>query len=250
MIAEFRDIHQKWFSEDAPVNFKRPTAVLGDDANGTITVIHDVYDIDADGYELSVVIPKTVEDLSATLDEKKIIVSLETSEAEKATASLSDGAIDIEVDAAGVAGNAYTVVVQNGTAAGAELSANLAGTDLTVLLGMTTPVKASATIGSGEHGVVTIEVDTAGAAGNAYTIEVVNGDVYDAVLTDSALVVTVRAAGDSAESVSNLINSEVGATFTATFSGTGADLLTTPEALKSFEGGLDSAPDDAKIPQH
>lgn len=180
MKVDIRDIHQKWFADDAPQNFKRPSASIGAGADGTITIERDIYGVDADGYEVAVVAPVTASALNAELAVKKLTVTLE------------------KIVAA----------------------------------------KANATIGSGTDGTVTIEVDTAGAAGNAYTVEVINGETYAAVLTESALVITVREAGDSAESIANLINSEVGDTFTATASGTGATTLTEPEAEKSFSGGV------------
>jgi len=180
MNAEIRDIHQKWFAEDTPQNFKRPSCSIGSGTDGTITIVHDIYGIDADDYEVAVVVPDNASGLTAELVDKKLTVTLE------------------KIVAA----------------------------------------KAIATIGSGKDGTVTIEVDAAGAGGNEYTVEVINGEVYGAVLTEKALVITVREAGDSAESIANLINSEVGDTFTATHSGTGTTTLTDPEAEKSFAGGV------------
>ena len=302
MKVDIRDIHQKWFADDAPQNFKRPSASIGAGADGAVTIERDIYGIDADDYKVSVVIPEEADedDLSVVLDEKTLTIYLSTGDSEKASTTIGSGAngtVSVEVDEAGVAGNAYTIAVAEGLSGG-NLGAALNDTDITVTLGMTSAVKASTTIGTGEHGavdievdtagdsgndftvsvdatlltlrplsatltedalavvlategntkasttigsgdngVVTIEVDAAGTGGNTYTVEVVNGETYAAVLTESALVVTVREAGDSAESISNLINSEVGNTFSATFSNTGADLLTTPEESKNFIGG-------------
>ena len=180
MKVDIRDIHQKWFADETPQNFKRPSCSIGSGTDGTITIKRDIYGVDADDYEVAVAVPAAASGLTAELAAKKLTVTLE------------------KIVAA----------------------------------------KAIATIGSGAEGTVTIEVDAAGAAGNAYTVEVVNGETYAAVLTESALVVTVREAGDSAESVANLINAEVGDTFTATHSSTGATTLTDPEAEKSFAGGV------------
>jgi len=244
MEFEMRSISQKWFSEDTPVNYSPATATIGEGADGVVTIYKNDFTIDADDYAVSVIIPEEESELSAKIEDKTIIVSLATGDAENANATIGsgvDGTINVEVDEAGVAGNSYTIAVVEGLASG-NMSADLSSTDITVTLGMTAPTSASTTIGSGTDGTVTIEVNAAGAAGNNYTVEVVNGEVYGATLIENALTITVREAGDSAESIANLINSEVGDIFTAT--GSGAGLIATPEAEKSFIGGLDTAPND------
>lgn len=180
MKVDIRDIHRKWFTDEAPRNFKRPSASIGAGADGTVAIKRDIYGVDADDYEVAVVVPETASDLTAELAAKKITVTLEKILA----------------------------------------------------------VKASASIGSGTDGTVSLEVDAAGAAGNTYTVEVVNGVTASAALTEKALVVTVTEAGDSAESIATLINTEAGTVLTATASGTGATTLTDPEAEKSFAGGI------------
>lgn len=80
MNAEIRDIHQKWFAEDTPQNFKRPTAVLGDDANGTITIERDIYGIDAEGYV--VIVEEPLEDgaLSVEFEDGELTITLKSAD--------------------------------------------------------------------------------------------------------------------------------------------------------------------------
>lgn len=176
MELEYRS--QKWFAGDAPVNYEKASAQIGAGTNGTVTVIKDTFDVDADDYSIEVVIPEEASDLSATLEDKKITVSLATVEAESASATIgagTNGAVTVVVDEPGEDGNDFTIAVVEGFDGG-TLGAGLNfETDIVVALGMTTASKAFTTIGSGDDGVVTVEVDTAGDAGNDYTIEVVNG---------------------------------------------------------------------------
>ena len=108
-------------------------------------------------------------------------------------------------------------------------------------------VKASQTIGSGDNGVVTVVYDFVGDEGNDYTIEVVEGSEADvdlsAVLTDTAIVVTLGTDGESAlddtKNTATLVAGVIDAltNLTATASGTGETALGAAEAEQSFTGG-------------
>lgn len=110
--------------------------------------------------------------------------------------------------------------------------------------------KATAYIGSGENGTVNIEVDAAGVAGNAYTVEVVVAGTVDAALSAAAvgddLTVTLgtdaQGDPDDAKNTATLVAGAVSgvAGFTASATGTGADPLVAAEAQKSFTDGADT----------
>lgn len=107
---------------------------------------------------------------------------------------------------------------------------------------------ASAVIGSGTNGAITTTVDTAGAAGNAYTIEVVvpvgtsgltitrvsNAITVNLAVTAGAPIAAQNTAALIASAL-NLFNVDV----TAVASGTGATALTGAEGPTSFTGGTD-----------
>lgn len=259
MELEYRS--QKWFAGDAPVNYEKASAQIGAGTNGTVTVIKDTFDVDADDYSIEVVIPEEASDLSATLEDKKITVSLATVEAESASATIgagTNGAVTVVVDEPGEDGNDFTIAVVEGFDGG-TLGAGLNfETDIVVALGMTTASKASTTIGSGGDGVVTVEVDTAGNAGNSKTIEVVVAGEPDAALActyagdDLLITLGTGAAGlvddakNTATLIAGIVNSQAGSTFTATASGTGDTAISEAVTKKSFDGGADTAPDNAQ----
>jgi hypothetical protein len=106
---------------------------------------------------------------------------------------------------------------------------------------------ATAEIGAGENGVVTVTVDDYGTEGNDYTIEVVVGDGnsvdLSAELTGTAIVVTLATDGsgdpDDTKNTATLVTAAIEALtgVSAEASGTGATALTTAEAEQSFAGG-------------
>jgi len=319
MELEYRS--QKWFAGDAPVNYEKASAQIGAGTNGTVTVIKDTFDVDADDYSIEVVIPEEASDLSATLEDKKITVSLATVEAESASATIGagtngvvtvvvdepgedgndftiavvegfdggtlgaglnfetdivvtlgmttaskafttigsgdDGVVTVEVDTAGGAGNDYTIEVVNGTDGG-SLAAALNTKDLLITLGMTSAVKAFTTIGSGDDGVVTVEYDTAGTAGNSKTIEVVVAGEPDAALActyaGDDLLITLGTGADglvddaknTATLIAGIVNSQAGESFTASASGDGSTAIGAAVTKKNLAGGTASAPDNAK----
>ncbi len=120
----------------------------------------------------------------------------------------------------------------------------------TLITEVVAAVKATATIGEGTDGTVTIERDTAGVAGNTYTVEVVEGVgnsvAMSAVLTSTDLVVTLGTdvsgdldpAKNTATLVAAAIHAESG--ISATASGTGGTALPVAEPVKNFTGGADS----------
>lgn len=98
--------------------------------------------------------------------------------------------------------------------------------------------KATASIGSGDNGVVAIAVNEIGTSGNSYTIAVAVGTgALGAVLTGNDLVITLQSTGNTASEIAEAVNTAVGDIFTATASGTGATKITTAVTKKSFSGG-------------
>lgn len=106
---------------------------------------------------------------------------------------------------------------------------------------------ASATIGSGADGTVTVTVDEVGTEGNNYTIEVVAGSGTDinmsAVLDGTDIVVTLgtdaTGALDATKNTATLVADAIDALdgVSAIASGTGATALSSAEAKKNFTGG-------------
>lgn len=113
-----------------------------------------------------------------------------------------------------------------------------------------TPVNAksaSATIGSGDNGVVTIVVDSVGTEGNDYTVAVVVADGINKALaasivgTDITVTLGTDASGDAdaTKNTAKLIAEKIStiAGVTATYSGTGATAITVAITKKSLAGG-------------
>jgi hypothetical protein len=77
--------------------------------------------------------------------------------------------------------------------------------------------KASVTIGSGDNGIVTVECDTYGTSGNAFSVDVIVGTGNDvnlsAVLSESKITVTLgtgaTGAVDNAKNTATLIASAI-----------------------------------------
>lgn len=105
--------------------------------------------------------------------------------------------------------------------------------------------KASATIGTGKDGVVTITVDAVGTEGNAYTIAVAEGEddgVLAAKLTGQDITVTLAMSGatpDDTKNTAKLIAAAITTLsgVTATYSGTGATAISAAVTETEFEGG-------------
>jgi hypothetical protein len=172
------------------------------------------------------------------------------------------------VTAAGSVGTTLELTAGGGAASGMQ-AGDLIGVDVSDAIGIEVrrvisiatiaAVSATATIGSGANGTVTIEVDVAGEAGNDYTVEVVvavgNNQPLAAALVGDDLTVTLATDGDgnpdnaanTATLVAAEINASEGATFTATPSGTGAGWLNDAEAQKNFAGGVDAPPGDTVV---
>jgi hypothetical protein len=123
-----------------------------------------------------------------------------------------------------------------------------AATDEALTVGTT--VAATAAIGAGADGTVTVTVDTAGAGGNAYTVEVVEGvgnnQPLAAAINGTAITVTLAtdAGGlpDDAANTATLIAAAVHALtgVSAAASGTGNDPISAAEGPTSFTGGVSS----------
>lgn len=106
---------------------------------------------------------------------------------------------------------------------------------------------ATAEIGSGDNGKVTITVDEVGTGGNDYTVEVVvadgNNKPLAATLTGTALVVTLGTDGsgdpDATKNTAGLIATKINTIdgLTATKSGEGTTAFTEAIAEKEFAGG-------------
>jgi hypothetical protein len=141
---------------------------------------------------------------------------------------------------------------------GGTPATSLGTTDVTVALkkssdssftpkSLTAPAKATASIGSGANGTVNISVDTAGTAGNAYTVTVAlpaGTSGLTAGLVGTAITVNLAVnAGvpDAAQNTATLIAAAVTALggITATASGTGADSISAAAGPTTFSGGLD-----------
>ncbi len=112
----------------------------------------------------------------------------------------------------------------------------------------TTPLnaaQASAIIGTGTDGVVTITADAVGTEGNAYTIAVAEGEAdgtLAANLTGTDITVTLAMSGatpDDTKNTAKLIAAAIStlAGVTATYSGTGATAISTAVTKTAFEGG-------------
>lgn len=117
-------------------------------------------------------------------------------------------------------------------------------------LTVATTVSATATIGSGANGTVTITVDTAGEDGNDYTVEVVTGTGNNsplaAALVGTAITVTLATDGsgdpDALANTATLIAAAIDGLsgVSAAASGTGGDAISAAEGPTSFTGGVSS----------
>jgi hypothetical protein len=179
---------------------------IGSGTNGTVAIEVDAAGTSGNDYTVVVDGALTTQDraLSASLAVKALSVLLATEGNAKATSSIgtgADGTVNIEVDAAGTDGNDYTVTVNADLTTQRALSASEATGDLLVNLATEGNAKANTTIGSGDNGVITIEVDAAGTNGNSYTIAVndtvTSERVLDTTLVGSDLVVLLATEGSA-----------------------------------------------------
>ena len=181
-------------------------ADIGSGDGGVIHIeLDETEGIDGNTYTVAVVEGDDGGDMSAALLGTDITVTLGMTTATAAEASIGSGdhgTVDIAVDEAGDAGNDYTVEVVTNNTEDQDLVAELTDTALVVTLGNDSGDNAVAAIGSGTDGTVDIEVDAAGAAGNAYTVTVdASLDEQDrpltATLTETDLVVELATEGDT-----------------------------------------------------
>jgi hypothetical protein len=261
MDFELRPISAKWFEEANPQNYKQATATIGAGASGTVVITKDTFEVDDEDYVVSIVDPEEPSDLEVSFEDGEIEIILSYGDAENASVSIGsgeDGTVDIEVDTAGDAGNDWSITIVEGSAGG-SLGSSESGDDITVTLGMTAKVKATTSIGTGDDGTVNVEVDTAGADGNDWTIAVAvasgNSQALSAALSgDSNTDITVflgtdeNGNPDDAKNTAALIATEIHALsgVSAAHSGEGTDAISTTVAKKNFAGGLDEVPDPEK----
>ena len=231
------------------------TAVIGAGANAHVDIVVDVAGAAGNNKTVAVDGTLTAQDraLSAALVGNALTVVLATEGDAQASANIGSGAngvVHAVADAAGSDGNEYTIEVKTTASVNASLAAILTQKAIAVTLGTTPAISATATIGSGQNGVVTASVDAAGVGGNDYTIEVVVGAgenaPLSAVLTGlggKEISVTLGTDGsgvaDAAKNTATLVAAAITALegVTATASGTGATALTTVVTEKAFTGG-------------
>ena len=151
--------------------------------------------------------------------------------------------------AAGASHNGIKLVIGAGTAESQEFALTLHGNGRTLNLTPATDAgdKATAEIGAGENGTVTIEYQTAGAAGNDLEVAVVVDDDNDASLAvafaSGVLTVTLgtdeNGDPDDAKNTATLVAAAITAlpAFNATASGTGATAVGALEGTNPFTGG-------------
>lgn len=209
------------------------SATIGSGATGTVD-IDTVETGDAmNDYTVEVVTNSTDgQDLDATLTEDALVITLGNDDGDSATSTIgtgTDGSVEIEVDAAGSAGNSYTVEVDASiTVQDRVLAAALVGTDLVVELATEGDANAQATIGSGANGQVFIVADTAGTDANSIVVEV-----------DADITVPVRALSvnsPSPEKLDVLLATEAVTEATVDI-GTGEDGVVTIDTIGKGAGG-------------
>ena len=201
-------------------------------------------------------------DLLAELTGNDLVVSLETDNTPIAASSSfgnedDSNVITVAVDEAGADGNDYGIVIASPPVDSMELSATLdeETNNLIVSLATDSGDNAIATIGEYDDAgtstpLITIEVDTAGSAGNDYSVEVIapaeGTSALDATLTENALVITLAIdagdtdiAGNAASLIATAIEASGGAgIFNATVaSGQNDTRIIASEEVKSFTGG-------------
>lgn len=161
----------------------------------------------------------------------------------------TDGSVVITKNDFSAEDGGYTTTVVVPTSFG-NLSSVLVGKVLTVTLETSNSTAAGSTLGTEEHGLITITADTAGAAGNSYTIAVVKGSAsgaMSAAISEKDITVTLGMTDatepDATKNTAVLIASAIDELdgVSATASGNGEDAITAEVPKKSFIGGADIA---------
>lgn len=154
---------------------------------------------------------------------------------------------------AGGSGNGISVRYVDPGTPGALLSVGVIGNDVTANLATSAGTKASVVLGTNSpNGLVTVEADDVGEAGNALSAEVVlgvgNNQPLAAALADGKLTVTLATDGtgdpDDAANTANLVAAAVDAIegLAAAAGGDGLASLSQAQAEAPFTGGADPAP--------
>jgi hypothetical protein len=187
-------------------------ASIGSGVDGSVDIVVDEVGDAGNGYTVEVVTNDIEDqDLTAELTDTALVVTLGNDSGDSATATIgsgTDGTVDIEVDAAGSAGNAFTVAVDASLdEQDRPLTATLTETDLVVELATVGNEPAHTYIGSGSAGTVYIYADEKGTDANSYIAEV-DADITGAVrplgaaLVDDNLVVSLAVEGTAKASTS------------------------------------------------
>lgn len=230
------EIQKKWFTETTPTNANKASTTIGAGTDGVVTVEYDVLGTEGNDYTIAVNAALTApRDLSAVLTGTDLIIYLATEGNAKASATIgsgTDGAVEIEVDAAGTGGNAYTVEVVAGDGA---LSAELTDTALVVTLASG---GSTATLVAGAINTSAGDTFTATATGTG-------GDSITLAEAEASFIGGTNqldATANTAILVAGAINTAAGDTLTATKSGTGATAISSAVAEKNFTGGTYCTP--------
>jgi hypothetical protein len=227
------------------------STTIGSGANGVVTVGVDATGTAGNDYTIAVVDGAANGNLGAALAGSDLTVTLGMDAGTAATTTIGtgdNGVVTITADVVGDAGNDLTVEVVTTATVDANLAAVINDGAIVVTLGATPASSATATIGSGADGVVTVSAIPAGIAGNGYTIEVVVGIGENAPLTallsgtELSVILGTNGAGtlDNTKNTATLVAGVITALaeFNAVASGTGATPITLAEVEKSFTGGL------------
>lgn len=173
-------------------------------------------------------------------------------EASTFTTSLTGTNNDLVFTAAtkGVSGDDISVTYLNSLIPSNPLSVSVVGGNIIVDLETDAGGVASADIGGGANGMVTVAYEVAGAV-PATTVEVVFGSGNDVPLSanvvSNAITVTLGTDGagdpDETKNTATLVADVISAlaNFTGTASGNGSTALTTPEGPTALTGGVDPA---------
>jgi hypothetical protein len=187
-------------------------ASIGSGVDGTVDISVDEAGAAGNDYTVEVVTNDVEDqDLTAELTNTALVVTLGNNSGDSAVTVIGsgvDGSVDIEVDAAGSAGNAFTVaVIASLDEQDRPLTATLTETDLVVELATVGNEPAHTYIGSGSAGTVYIYADEKGTDANSYIAEV-DADITGAVrplgaaLVDDNLVVSLAVEGTAKASTS------------------------------------------------
>jgi hypothetical protein len=182
---------------------------------------------------------------------KKYFAETTPQNAKKASAVIGsgeNGTVTVNYDIVGTSGNEYTLEVAEGVGVNTAMSAVLTGKDILVTLGTTPTAIASINFGSGDNGRVIISADTAGVAGNDFTITVSDAGANDcemsAALVGNDITVILGKTVAALEPVKNtatLIAAAITALagVSAVASGTGVDSIGAAVVQTNFTGGSD-----------